>query len=308
MSTALTKLTENMANVFGMDSSNAKELTDTLKSTAFKVKDGVVTDAQMIALMIVSQQYGLNPWTREIYAFPDKQNGIVPVVGVDGWSRILNNNEMFDGMEFVYSDEIVTPKGGKPCPAWIECIIYRKDRNRPTRVREYLDETYREPFAGTNKNGGTYAVNGPWQTHTKRFLRHKALIQCARIAMGFVGIFDEDEADRIIQEKEINPRKNMAQAESIDSVIAEIKSMTHTDQFKTIDHTKYSAEEKNQIREAMKARKKELETPPVRNWTQEIKECGDQTTLLELLKEIPESVQIELQDIVDTHFDLLRTQ
>jgi hypothetical protein len=28
----------------------------------------------------------------------------------------------------------------------------------------------------------------------KRMLRHKALIQCARVAFGFSGIFDEDEA------------------------------------------------------------------------------------------------------------------
>ncbi|WP_414650481.1 recombinase RecT, partial [Escherichia coli] len=51
------------------------------------------SDAQFIALLIVANQYGLNPWTKEIYAFPDKQNGIVPVVGVDGWSRIINENQ-----------------------------------------------------------------------------------------------------------------------------------------------------------------------------------------------------------------------
>jgi len=35
-------------------------LIDTLKATAFKVNDGVVTDAQMMALLIVADQYGLN--------------------------------------------------------------------------------------------------------------------------------------------------------------------------------------------------------------------------------------------------------
>jgi hypothetical protein len=30
-------------------------------------------------------------------------------------------------------------------------------------------------------------------------LRHKALIQCARLAFGFVGIFDQDEAERITE-------------------------------------------------------------------------------------------------------------
>jgi hypothetical protein len=64
----------------------------TLKATAFKVKNGEATDEQMMALLIVADQYGLNPFTKEIYAFPDKQNGIVPVVGLDGWSRIINEN------------------------------------------------------------------------------------------------------------------------------------------------------------------------------------------------------------------------
>jgi hypothetical protein len=38
-------------------------------------------------------------------------------------------------------------------------------------------------------------------------LRHKAMIQCARLAFGFVGIFDEDEAERIREEINITPAK-----------------------------------------------------------------------------------------------------
>src|SRR3546814_15877124 len=45
---------------------------------------------------------------------------------------------------------------------------------------------------------------GPWQSHPKRMLRHKAMIQCARIAFGFTGIFDEDEAQRIV-ERDVTP-------------------------------------------------------------------------------------------------------
>src|SRR4051812_13393837 len=59
----------------------------TLKQTAFRQpgKDATgsakeVTDEQMMALLVVSDQYHLNPWTREIYAFPDKFGGIVPIV------------------------------------------------------------------------------------------------------------------------------------------------------------------------------------------------------------------------------------
>ncbi|NBS15827.1 MAG: phage recombination protein Bet [Gammaproteobacteria bacterium] len=173
-------------------------LIDTLKATAFKVNDGVVTDAQMMALLIVADQYGLNPFTKEIYAFPDKKNGIVPVVGIDGWSRIINGHSAFDGMTFHSSETIVTPPGGKPCPEWMDCALYRKDRAHPIVIREYLDEVYREPFQG-NRDGRSYAVNGPWQSHTKRLLRHKATIQAARMAFGFVGIYDQDEAERILE-------------------------------------------------------------------------------------------------------------
>jgi phage recombination protein Bet len=171
-----------------------EKLMPILKATAFKVKDGEVTNEQMAALLVVADQYGLNPFTKEIYAYPDKQNGIVPVVGVDGWSRILNSHPMLDGIEFRYADEVEAPEHGKACPVWIEAVISRKDRSKPTIVREHLDESYRKPFK--TREGGT--ISGPWQSHTKRMLRHKALIQGGRLAFGFAGIYDEDEAQRII--------------------------------------------------------------------------------------------------------------
>jgi phage recombination protein Bet len=191
MSTALTTLTGKLAKRLGMGS-DGNGLIETLKLTCFRQRgNDIVTDAQMEALLIVAEQYGLNPFTKELFAFSDK-GAIVPVVSVDGWSRIINENPAFNGMEFRYSEEIVTMPRGKPCPAWCEVVIYRKDRDRPTVVREYLDEVYQAP---RGKDGG---YDGPWQTHTKRFLRHKTLIQGARLAFGFAGIYDEDEARRII--------------------------------------------------------------------------------------------------------------
>lgn len=169
MSTALATLTGSFAARFGLGS-NQDELMATLKATAFK---GQVSDAQMTTLMLVAQQYNLNPWTREIYAFPDKNNGIVPVVGVDGWSRIMNDHPQMDGMEFKQDDESCT------------CIIYRKDRAHPISATEYMSECKR--------------TTGPWSSHPKRMLRHKAMIQAARLAFGFGGIYDQDEAERIIE-------------------------------------------------------------------------------------------------------------
>ena len=174
METAITEtkprsLVRKMADKYGVDQD---KMLNTLKSTAFK---GNVSNEQMMALLIVADQYGLNPWTKEIYAFPDKNNGIVPVVGIDGWSRIINSHPTFDGMKFTMDED------GKECT----CTIYRKDREHPIEVTEYLSECKRS--------------TGPWGSHPRRMLRHKAMIQCARIAFGYVGIYDQDEAERIVE-------------------------------------------------------------------------------------------------------------
>lgn len=167
MSNALSVMTSKLAQRLDMGV-DGSDLVETLKATAFK---GQVSDAQMVALLVVANQYGLNPWTKEIYAFPDQNNGIIPVVGVDGWSRIINSNEQFDGMDFEQDAESCT------------CVIYRKDRRHPIKITEYMSECKRDVK--------------PWKSHPKRMLRHKAMIQCARIAFGYVGIFDPDEAERI---------------------------------------------------------------------------------------------------------------
>ncbi|ACG60400.1 phage recombination protein Bet [Iodobacter phage PhiPLPE] len=230
MSTMLTSLTSQMADKLNIESSN--ELTLVLKQTVFKTKQGdpPVSDAQMTALLIVANQYGLNPWTKEIYAYPDK-GSIVPVIGVDGWLRIINDHPAFDGMEISYSDVFATMPSAKKAPEWCEVKIFRKDRTRPTVIREYLDEVYQN-------QRGSYA--GPWQTHTKRFLRHKTIIQCGRAAFGFSGVYDADEADRIL-EKDITsqyeqPAPRMSPAERIRAAAAyETVQVIDTEQGPSLD-------------------------------------------------------------------------
>lgn len=196
MSTALTTLTKKLASRFDMGSGDG--VIEILKNTAFKVKDGQVSDNQMTALLVIANQYGLNPFTKEIYAYPDKSNGIVPVVGVDGWGRIINEHPELDGIEFRYSEQTLSHKG-KLAHEWIECVITRKDRSKPIVVREYFDEVVR-----------SLSFSTPWDSHPKRMHRHKALIQGARIAFGFAGIYDQDEAERIVE-------KDMGAAEVVSS-------------------------------------------------------------------------------------------
>lgn len=142
----------------------------TLKATVFKG----ATDEELLALVVVANTYGLNPLLKELYAFPAKGGGIVPVVSVDGWISMVNNHSQMDGMDF----EDHRDDAGKL--EAITCIIYRKDRNRPIKVTEYLSECRRN--------------TEPWKMEN-RMLRHKALIQCARVAFGFSGIVDEDEGE-----------------------------------------------------------------------------------------------------------------
>jgi phage recombination protein Bet len=145
-------------------------LKNTLLNTVFKK----ATDDEFAALIIVANTYNLNPLLKQIYAFPAKGGGIVPVVSIDGWINIINSHEQHDGIEFTD----IADENGKLIA--IEAIIYRKDRTRPIRVTEYLDECKQN--------------TEPWKNMPTRMLRHKATIQCARYAYGFAGIYDESDA------------------------------------------------------------------------------------------------------------------
>ena len=186
MSTALQTIGGKLAERFNMGA-NATEVLEILKATAFKSKNGV-SDAQMTALMVVADQYGLNPFTKEIFAYPDRDS-IVPVVSVDGWSRIINEHPQFDGLEFEHDADSCT------------CVIYRKDRGHSIKITEYLSECKKQ-----NSNA--------WASHPKRMLRHKSLIQCARLAFGFVGIYDQDEAERIAEIDVTQPSSTIKQPQS----------------------------------------------------------------------------------------------
>lgn len=172
-------LVERTADRYGVD---PKRLLPTLKATCFK-SSTPASDEQMMALLIVAEQYHLNPFTKELYAYPDK-GGIVPVVSVDGWARIINEHPMLDGIDFEYAED----------GSAITCILHRKDRAHPVRITEFLAECSRQ--------------TEPWRKSPRRMLRHKALIQCARIAFGFAGIYDDDEAERIV--------KHMGHAERVE--------------------------------------------------------------------------------------------
>ena len=135
------------------------------------------TQLDLERLLLAAEVNGLSPTGREIFLVPS--GGVLEpatvVVGVDGWSRIINTHKQFAGMRFKESDELV-----EGVPSWTECTMYRWDRRVPTSVREYLVEVR--------------GVSAGWITHPRRMLRHKAMVQCARLTFGLIGIYDADEA------------------------------------------------------------------------------------------------------------------
>lgn len=143
-------------------------------------------------LLVAAERLGLDPLNNEIYAVQggeDPTSPVLLVVSLNGWARILNANPAFDGMHFTESACV-----GDAIPEWIECTIHRKDRSVPTTVREYLCEVRGE--------------QGAWLTHPRRMLRHKAMVQCARVCFGLVGIHDPDEAARVRSARDANGLDN----------------------------------------------------------------------------------------------------
>jgi len=146
------------------------KLFDTLKSTVFKG----ASNEEMLALVVVANEYGLNPLLKEMYAFPAKGGGIVPLVAIDGWTKIVNRQPNFDGVEF---RDVVNENGELVA---MDCLMYRKDRSHPVIVRERMSECARN--------------TEPWTKMGSRMLRHRVYIQAARLAFGISGLVDEDEA------------------------------------------------------------------------------------------------------------------
>jgi len=145
------------------------KLHSTLKNTVFKG----ATDDELLALVVTANTYELNPLLKELYAFPKKGGGISPMVGFDGWMKIINRQPNFDGLE-------VEVYGEGKTPTHATCEIFFKDRSRSVKITEYFEECRRN--------------TDPWNQMPRRMIRNKAVMQAGRVAFGIGGIHDEDEA------------------------------------------------------------------------------------------------------------------
>ena len=222
---------------------NTNEVFEVIKRTCFPAKQRNATNEQLVVFLTVAKQYNLNPFTKEIYAYPDKSGGIVPIVGVIGWASIINNHEQLGGMKFNYSDEKVEliangRPTGKFAHEWIECELFRKDRSMPTVIREYFAEVYKD--------------TDPWNTMPTRMHRHKTLIQCARYAFGLSGIYDQEDGEVMIDPSIIDgeyTERTCAPAEQAEQQVTQTQEQHHGQQVTQTQEQHHGQQDQQQTQE-----------------------------------------------------------
>ena len=150
---------------------------DTLHKTLVKTifpSEKEATPEQVAAFLMVCDRTGLDPFQREIYAFPARGGGIVPVIGADGYYRALNNDEEVTGIGVTYDYD--DSKSLVSCTA----RLYKGNDVPYVEITEFLSENKR---------------NTPnWNQMPHRMLRHRALMQATRIACGLHGVYTHEEA------------------------------------------------------------------------------------------------------------------
>ena len=97
--------------------------------------------------------------------FKNPEGQYQTLITIDGWMRLINQDQQFAGITFKESSELELG-----IPLWMECSIYRHDRILPITVKEYSAEIRTEHLL--------------WKTMPRRMLRHRSIQQCARLAFG----------------------------------------------------------------------------------------------------------------------------
>ena len=186
MTTALSIVAQNT----GASEEDIKNVISGMIISSKAQHGAVATNAEMAVFTGVCSKYALNPLVKECAAFVSGGK-LQVIVMIDGWYKMVNRQENFDGVEF---DDHLNEKGEVVS---ITCKMYIKNRSRPVAVTEYLNECMDQK-------------SSVWKRWPARMLRHKAYIQAARIAFGISEVIDDDEAKRIdsrpMEDRDITPQ------------------------------------------------------------------------------------------------------
>ncbi len=144
----------------------------------------VPTEVQ-VAFLLMCQRYTLDPFAREIYlGYDEAKDRWQPIVGVDGWIRIVQRQKQYNGCELVeVFDEDTKEFVG------VRAMFHRRDQEHPVIVTEWLNENRRSTTS--------------WNDRPRRMNRHRAYIQGARLAFGLTGIMETDEWEQFVESRAV---------------------------------------------------------------------------------------------------------
>lgn len=186
-------LRDRLALHYGID---PKGLTEVIRKNIISIPSGEppATAEELFLVMSTMEQYGLNPFVRQIYAFRSKGKLVISVP-IDGWVVLANRQRGFRGVTYEYpmnpegttaagTYQFVKTKDGKMCWPWVKAICHA-DGRAPTEAFAFLDEWYL-PSGRTESN---------WAKHPCHRLKMKAFCLAVREAFG-IALYDEVDVEQ----------------------------------------------------------------------------------------------------------------
>lgn len=151
-------IVRDAASILGVDPG---KLCDLLRNV-WKTSKGSppLTDAEMFKGLSLIARYELDPIAKEVYVTRDGKGRLLTIIGIDGWIKVLNRTEHYDGFE--WDDEV----NEKQEVVAVNVRIYSKERSRPT--------TYRGLMREYQRVGGLVARDMPVHMLRLFSLRHAA--------------------------------------------------------------------------------------------------------------------------------------
>ena len=125
----------------------------------------------MERLFWLADRLGLDPLERDLIALEQKEAfppTVAFMITLDGWVKLLHRHPRFRGLSFEEG-----PSDDHGLPVWVACSVFWEGFACPWVVREWAIEHR--------------SLHESWLNHPRRMLRHKALTQCARLALGIGG-------------------------------------------------------------------------------------------------------------------------
>lgn len=92
-----------------------------------------LTNAEMFAGLSMIARFELDPIAREVYVTRTKQ-GLATIVGIDGWVKILDRTDHYDGYEIEIHEDA---KGNVD---YVDCTIHSTKRKHPSKYRAFMKE------------------------------------------------------------------------------------------------------------------------------------------------------------------------